>query len=81
MIINKQLCEVLDIIYKNEKINVGQISKQLDISQPLTSRRLAILRYNKFVLYEKVVNHVYYKINPDKLDDVKYLLSIYKDLP
>lgn len=80
MLINKNLCNILRILKDSEKpLNVGDISKTVNISQPLCSQRLKKLKELKLVTNKKVNNMNYYTINSD-ITMVDNLLDICDEL-
>lgn len=80
MIINTNLCNILRVLRDaNKPLNVGDISKIMNISQPLCSQRLKKLKELNLVTSKKVNNMHYYNIRSG-ITIVDNLLDICEEL-
>ena len=81
MIVNRGLCDILQVLYKQKgPLKAGEISKIVGISQPLSSQRLNTLKKYKLVTSKKVANVVYYEIDKINLIAVENLIEAYNGL-
>lgn len=56
---------IFEMLSKTDKLSVGEISKVLSISIPLSSQHLKVLEQGKLLQKEKVGQKVYYKLRQD----------------
>ena len=68
---------ILEALMKGQK-TVGDIAKMVDVSQPVASQHLKVLKESDLVLDTKVGKEVYYGINTEQT--LTLLTALVKDL-
>jgi len=62
--------QILRLIDENKKITVTDIYIKLRLEQSVASQHLAILRKAGFVKTSREGKHIYYSVNPERLNEV-----------
>ncbi len=65
--------QILEVLSKTENIIVTDLHLQMHLDQSIVSQHLAILRKAGVVLTNRSGKFIYYRINPDRLNDIKTL--------
>lgn len=74
---NEQRLSILCCLL-GQRLSVGQINEQIDLSQSALSQHLAVLRENNLVTTEKQAQTVYYSVPPGPVHKLLAVLqSIY----
>jgi len=69
--------QILKLIDEQGKITVTEIYVKLRLEQSVASQHLAILRKAGFVKTERDGKFIYYKVNPNRLEDLnKFVESL-----
>lgn len=69
--------QILKLIDEQGKITVTEIYVKLRLEQSVASQHLAILRKAGFVKTERDGKFIYYKVNPNRLEDLnKFIESL-----
>lgn len=56
-------CLIFRALLRGRPIRVGDIARLMDISDPLASQHLKVLRQAELVIRERDGKHVYYRVN------------------
>jgi DNA-binding transcriptional ArsR family regulator len=72
---NKLRNDILQLIHKEEYINVTDIYLQLGLEQTTASQHLAILRESGLVLAHRQGKWVYYSVNYERLQEIEVLVK------
>lgn len=67
--------DILKLIDSKKELKVTDIYKKLQLEQSVVSQHLAILRENKIVITKKEGRCVNYKINYDKISEIKNIVE------
>jgi ArsR family transcriptional regulator, arsenate/arsenite/antimonite-responsive transcriptional repressor len=59
---------ILKILSEYKKLCVNAIAEKLNISQPVASQHLKILKHSDLVNAEKMGNHIHYSIKMESID-------------
>ena len=70
---NRHRLQILKLIQSRRQINVSTIHREMNMTQSFVSQQLAILRKAGLVDYYRDRQTVYYFINLEKLDRLRYL--------
>lgn len=65
--------QILELLSKTEKMIVTDLHSQMHLEQSIVSQHLAVLRKARVVLTNRSGKFIYYRINPDRLNDIKTL--------
>ena len=65
--------QILELLSKTEKMIVTDLHSQMHLEQSIVSQHLAVLRKAGVVLTNRSGKFIYYRINPDRLNDIKTL--------
>lgn len=72
---NKLRNDILQLIHKEEYINVTDIYLQLGLEQTTASQHLAILRKCGFVFTQRQGKCIYYSVNYERLQEIEVLVK------
>lgn len=65
--------QILELLSKTEKMIVTDLHSQMQLEQSIVSQHLAVLRKAGVLLTNRSGKFIYYRINPDRLNDIKTL--------
>lgn len=68
---NKFSLQILDLLHTQPELKVGDIYKALNLSQSQTSQQLAKLRKAKIVITKREKTVIFYRINTDRIEELK----------
>lgn len=67
--------DILKLIDSKKEFTVTEIYKKLQLEQSVVSQHLAILRTNKIVTKSKEGRFIRYKVNHDKIAEIKNIVE------
>jgi DNA-binding transcriptional ArsR family regulator len=70
---------MLDVL-RDGPCSVGELTRRLGLSQPMTSKHLRVLRDAGLVVVRKEAQHRIYAVNPARLAELEAWLAPYRKL-
>lgn len=74
---NVNRLKIIEMLSKNQKLNVGDIAKNLHISFKATSNHLAILKNLDVLEAQGVSGHVFYSLNQHLPKDFHFTIKLF----